>query len=83
MRFLCLERRGVLGVVANRQDAGMDAGVKRFDTSVKDLRETRHLSNVADRKPVCSEPCACRRWQSTLPPGHVRYEPDPPSRIYR
>ena len=60
-----LERGHVLGIVADGEDAAVDARVQRLDPAVEHLGKAGDLGDVAHRQPgVRQAPCACRRWKS-------------------
>src|SRR5207302_690457 len=52
---LFVQRRGVLRIVANGEDTGVDARVQRFHASVEDLRKAGDIGDVADGQPGCGE----------------------------
>src|SRR5262249_61471635 len=40
----------MLGIVADGEDAGVDAGVQRLDAAVEDFGKARDFGNIADRE---------------------------------
>jgi hypothetical protein len=41
----------VLRIIADRQDATVDARMQSFDAAVKNLRKAGHFGNIAHRQP--------------------------------
>ena len=68
---LLLERRDVVGVIAAREDRGMDVGMESFDAAAKHLRDSRQLLDSFDLEPdlvleEVSRAAACHQLEAEV-----------------